>query len=107
MARKSSIIKKHGFLEDFSKYANSKLTDSQKVTIERERFFQENQDDIVKAIELKYPIPLLAEFLTELFLKWDIPKVYMVKNKEGEMEEVEAAITHWWINDFYEKVKGL
>lgn len=107
MARRDSNIKKHGFLEDFSRYANSKLTDAQKVIIERQRFFQENQDDIVKAIELKYPMPLLAEYLTELFLKWDVPKVYMDKNKEGEIVEVEAAVTPWWINDFYKKVKGL
>ncbi len=107
MANRDSYFKKRGLLGDFSRYADSKMTDEQKVSVEKERFFQENQDDIVKAVELKYPVPLLAEYLSELFLKWDIPKVYMVENKEGEMEEVEVTITRFQIKKFYKKVKGL
>jgi hypothetical protein len=63
----------------------------------------ENKEDIVKAVQMGYSYPMIAEFITEQLLKTDIPKVVTVKNKEGEEVEVETRMKPALVKEFYEE----
>ena len=82
MARKTTKIVT--FLEALTEHGNNILTDQQKVNIAKKKYLIENRDDILLAREVGYSVSIIAEVATLELLKTDVPKNYMVKNKEGD-----------------------
>jgi len=94
------------FLTEFIEKVSSELSDFQKVVIARKTYLLENKDDIIKAVEMGYHYPMIANFITEQLLKTDIPKVYTIKNEEGEEVEVKTIMPVAHVREFYEKEMG-
>jgi hypothetical protein len=101
MARKK--VATQNFLTSFINYTSPELTDAQKVQIARKTYLLENKSDIIKAVDMGYNYNMLAKFITEELLKTDIPKVFVIKNKEGEEIERETKMPAALIRDLYEK----
>ncbi len=58
---------KASLLKNFVNFADEKLTYLQKVSIDREIFFENNREEISKIIEMKYPKSLIVEYLMDLY----------------------------------------
>ncbi len=77
-----------------AEYARENLTDQKRVSIGKKQYLIKNRDNILIALEVGYPYPMIAEVVTAELLETDILKSFIAKTKEGEeiMRETKISV---------------
>ena len=93
-----------GLMQILEKLGKERFPDLRNINIAKKRYLIENKDEILKALEMGYGYPIIAEAATEDLLKTGIQKTFSFTNKEGIEETRETKFGPGEIKNFIEPV---